>query len=59
METWKEARVERLEARVDRLENKERERREFVLRMVTNSFLIAMLIFTTVMITLAATHSGH
>jgi hypothetical protein len=59
MYTWDEARIRRLESRIDQLERKEWERREFFLRLITNGFLIAVIIFTTVTITLAATHPGH
>lgn len=59
MATWEDARIDRLEERINRIERKEWERRELVFRWITNGFLIAMIIFTTVMITLAATHPGH
>jgi hypothetical protein len=59
MPTWEDARIDRLEDRINRLEHKERERRELAFRWITNALLIAMLILTTVIITLAATHPGH
>jgi len=59
MEIREEARFSRLEDRVERLESKERERREFVFRLITNSFVVVMIILTTVIITLAATHPSH
>jgi hypothetical protein len=36
METWEEARINRLEDRIDRLERKDWERRDFVLRWIVN-----------------------
>jgi hypothetical protein len=59
MAAWEETRIDRLEERINRLEHKERERRELAFRWIINGFLIAMIILTTVIITLAATHQGH
>jgi hypothetical protein len=59
METLEEARIRRLESRIERIERKEWERREFVLRLIANGLLVAMIIFATVSITLAATQPGH
>jgi hypothetical protein len=59
MTTWEEARIDRLEERVNRIERKEWERREAILRLLTNSVALASIIFTTVMITLAIARHAH
>jgi len=59
MATWEDARIDRLEERVNRIERKEWERREAILRLLTNGVVLASIIFTTVMITLAIAHHTH
>ncbi len=59
MATWEEARIDRLEERINRIERKEWERREAILRLLTNGVVLASIIFTTVMITLAITRHVH
>ena len=59
MATWEEARIDRLEERISRVERKEWERREAILRLLTNGVVLASIIFTTVMITLAIAHHAH
>ena len=53
MSTWEDARIDRLEERINRLEHKERERREALLRLMANGLFLASIIFLTVMLTLA------
>jgi hypothetical protein len=59
MATWEDARIDRLEERINRLEHKERERREAILRLMTNGLFLASMIFLTVMITLAIARHTH
>ncbi len=59
MATWEDARIDRLEERVNRIERKEWERREAVLRFLANGVVLASIIFTTVMITLAIARHVH
>ncbi len=59
MATWEDARIDRLEERINRIERKEWERREAILRLLTNGVALASIIFTTVMITLAITRHAH
>ena len=59
MATWEEARIDRLEERISRVERKEWERREALLRLITNGVVLAAIIFATVMITLAIAHHVH
>jgi hypothetical protein len=59
MTTWEDARIARLEERVNRIERKEWERREALLRLLANGIVLASIIFTTVMITLAIAHHAH
>lgn len=59
MATWEEARIDRLEERINRIERKEWERRETIFRLLTNSIALASIIFTTVMITLAIARHVH
>lgn len=59
MASWEEARIDRLEERLNRIERKEWERREAVLRFLINGVVLASIIFTTVMITLAIAHHAH
>jgi hypothetical protein len=59
METWEEARINRLEDRVDRLERKDWERRDFILRWVVNGLTAVMIILSIVAVVLSATQPGH
>ena len=59
METWEEARINRLEDRVDRLERKDWERRDFILRWIVNGLTAVMVILSIVAVVLSATHPGH
>jgi hypothetical protein len=59
MATWEDARIDRLEERINRIERKEWERRETILRLLANSVALASIIFMTVMITLAIAHHAH
>jgi len=59
MATWEDARINRLEERINRIERKEWERREAILRLLTNGVVFASIIFTTVMITLAIVRHTH
>jgi hypothetical protein len=59
MEAWEEARINRLEERISRIERKEWERREALLRLIANSVALAAIIFATVMITLAIARHVH
>jgi hypothetical protein len=59
METWEESRINRLEDRIDRLELKERERRDFTLRLIMHGFtaiMVAVSIASIVLSILRATH---
>jgi hypothetical protein len=59
METWEEARINRLEDRVDRLERKDWERRDFILRWVVNGLTAVMIILSIAAVVLSTTHPGH
>jgi hypothetical protein len=59
METWEEARINRLEDRIDRLERKDWERRDFILRWIVNGLTAAMIVLSIVAIVLSATQPGH
>jgi len=55
MESWETARVDRLENRIDRLERKEWERRDLMLRFLT----AVMVVLSIAVVVISATHSGH
>lgn len=59
MVTWEDTRIDRLEERIDRIERKEWERREALLRLMANGIFLASLIFMTVAITLAIVRHTH
>jgi len=59
MVTWEDARIDRLEERINRIERKEWQRREAILRLLFNGVVLASIIFTTVVITLAIAHHTH
>lgn len=59
METWEEARINRLEDRIDRIERKEWERRDFILRLIMHGLsaaTIAVSIASIVFSIIRATH---
>jgi hypothetical protein len=59
MESWEEARINRLEDRIDRIERKEWERRDFVLRLTMHGLtatMVAVSIASIVLSILRATH---
>jgi hypothetical protein len=58
METWEESRINRLEDRINRIERKEWQRREAILRLITNAFVVATIVLAVVAVVFAATH-GH
>ncbi len=55
MEAWEETRIDRLEERLKRIERKEWERREFVLRLL----MVAVVLLSIAAVVLSATHPGH
>lgn len=59
MKTWEEARINRLEDRIDRLERKDWERRDFILRWIVNGLSAVMIILSIVAVVLSATGPGH
>ncbi|HEU4735790.1 MAG TPA: hypothetical protein VFS48_02030 [Solirubrobacterales bacterium] len=59
MEAWEEVRINRLEDRVDRLERKDWERRDFILRWIVNGLTAVMIVLSIVAIVLSATQPGH
>lgn len=59
METWEEARINRLEDRVDRLERKDWERRDFILRWVVNGLTAVMIVLSIAALIFSATQPGH
>lgn len=58
METWEQARIDRLEARVDQLERKDWERRDFTFRLVMYGLTAAMVVLNIVTIAIAASNPG-
>jgi hypothetical protein len=56
MESWEEARINRLEDRVDRIERKEWERREFILRLIMHGFTAIMVAVSIASVIIGATH---
>jgi hypothetical protein len=59
MESWEEARINRLEDRLSRLERKDWERRDFFFRLIMNSFAAAMIALSIAAIVLSAVHAAH
>jgi hypothetical protein len=59
MERWEEARITRLEDRLDRIERKEWERRDFFLRLAVHGLTAIMVALSIASIVLSVTHSGH
>ncbi|HEX6753044.1 MAG TPA: hypothetical protein VF093_05605 [Solirubrobacterales bacterium] len=58
METWEQARIDRLEARVDQLERKDWERRDFTFRLIMYGLTAAMVVLNIVTIAIAASSPG-
>ncbi|HWI95964.1 MAG TPA: hypothetical protein VNS60_07860 [Solirubrobacterales bacterium] len=59
MEAWEEARINRLEDRIDRLELKERERRDFTFRLIMHGLtatMVAVSIASVILSIIRATH---
>ncbi len=59
MKSWEEARISRLEDRVERLERKDWERRDFILRWIVNGLTVVMIVLSIAAVVLGATHPGH
>jgi hypothetical protein len=59
METWEEARINRLEDRVDRIERKELERRDFILRLVMHGLTAIMVAVSIASIVLSIARAAH
>jgi len=59
MENWEEARINRLEERVDRIERKEWERRDLILRLVTQGLTAIMLAVSIASIVLSIARATH
>lgn len=59
MEAWEEARISRLEERIDRIERKEWERREFILRLVMHGLTAVMVAISIASIVISLTQPGH
>lgn len=59
MEAWEERRISRLEERIDRIERKEWERRDFILRLIVNVLTATMVLISIASIVLSITHPGH
>jgi hypothetical protein len=59
METWEEARINRLEDRVDRIERKEWERRDFILRLAMHGLTATMVAVSIASIVLSILHVTH
>jgi quinol-cytochrome oxidoreductase complex cytochrome b subunit len=58
MKTWEQARIDRLEHRVDQLERKSWERADFTFRLVMYGLTAAMVVLNIVTIAIAASSSG-
>jgi hypothetical protein len=56
MEAWEEARINRLEDRLDQLERKEWERRDFILRLIMHGFTAITVALSIASIVLSAAH---
>jgi quinol-cytochrome oxidoreductase complex cytochrome b subunit len=59
METWEQARIDRLENRVEQLERKNWERADFTFRLVMYGLTAAVVVLNIVTIAIAAGHPGH
>jgi hypothetical protein len=59
METWEEARINRLEDRIDRLELKERERRDFIFRLILHGLTAIMVVVSIASIVLSILRATH
>ncbi|HEY0390728.1 MAG TPA: hypothetical protein VGC63_03365 [Solirubrobacterales bacterium] len=59
METWEEARINRLEDRIDRIERKEWERRDVVLRLIMHVLTATMVAVSIASIVLSILRAAH
>ena len=59
MDRWEEARINRLEERLDQIERKEWERRDFILRLVMHGLTALMVAISITSVVIGATHPGH
>lgn len=59
MEAWEEARINRIEDRIDRIERKEWERRDFILRLVMHGFTAIMVVVSIASIVLSIARAAH
>ncbi len=59
METWEEARINRLEDRVDRIERKEWERRDFILRLMMHGLTAITVAISIASIVLSILRVAH
>jgi hypothetical protein len=59
METWEESRINRLEDRIDRLERKDWERRDFILRLIMHGLSATMVVLSIASIVLSIIHATH
>jgi len=59
MEAWEEARINRLEDRMDRLERKEWERRDFIFRMIMHGLTATMVALSIASIVLSIVRVTH
>jgi NADPH-dependent curcumin reductase CurA len=59
METWEESRIARLEDRIDRLERKEWERRDYIFRLIMHGLTATMVLLSIASIALSIIHATH
>ena len=59
MEAWEESRINRLEDRIDRLELKERERRDFTFRLIMHGMTALMVAVSIASVVLSIVHATH
>jgi len=59
MEAWEEARINRLEDRIDRIERKEWERRDFILRLIMHGLSATLVAVSIASIVLSILHATH
>jgi quinol-cytochrome oxidoreductase complex cytochrome b subunit len=59
METWEQARIDRLEHRVQQLERKSWERADFTFRLIMYGLTAAVVVLNIVTIAIAASNPGH
>jgi len=59
MDSWEEARLNHLEERIDRIERKEWERRDFTLRLVMHGLTALMVAISIASIVIGVIQPGH